>query len=556
MTDTEALTYFNQAGAFLRHGQFDDALAALTASINAKPHYPEAHFNLGKLLLITGGAAEAIPAFERAVKQLPSYVDARYELANAYRDSYRFRDAEREMREVIRQQPNHALPLSALGLILVESAQLDDALPLFADAMSVDPDGSNASSNWVNTQQYVPGVSERSLAESHAFQVSLHPPVTVLEPFMNAPVVDRRLRVGFVSPDLAEHPVGRLSVGLFENLKNFNVEPIVFSTRPQTYEDQLSKRVARTTSWRRVFGISDDALALLIRRSQVDVLIDMSGHTANHRLKVFARRAAPIQVGWLGYPSTTGLANMDYVLANHQLTPPGTETHYAEDIIRMPCWHACFEAPSDAPPIAPLPAIENGFITFGCFNNPAKMNDDVISSFARILSRVPGSRIRLQYKSLRDADLQARFRAKFLANGIASDRIDIIGYLPEAEFLASYNKIDIALDTFPYSGCMTTCDATWMGCPVITFPGATFAGRQAASYLTVAGLSALVARDKSHYEDIAVELASNTDKLALQRLGLRAQIAASPVCDSAAFAHDFAKAMRDIWSVWCAKAVV
>lgn len=551
MIDSDATKHLKQAKVFLRQRRLDEAIGALRSAISARPHYPEAYFTLGKVLLVTIGLDEAIPAFEKAVEQSSHHVGARYELANAYRDIYRYGDAEQQMREVLRQQPNFALGQSALGTILLETGQLDEALTLFADAMSNDSTRTNAPSNWVNTQQYIPGVTEQSLAESHVARASLFAPPEEAHSFANPATLDRPLKVGFVSPDLARHPVGRLSVGLFENLDRSVVDPFVFSTRPQNHEDELSKRISQVTKWTSVYGLYDDTVTALIREAQVDILFDMSGHTANHSLKIFADRAAPVQVGWLGYPGTTGLASMDYLLTNSHLTPVGAESYYSESIVRLPQWHACLDPYPGAPAVAPLPAIEKRFITFGCFNNPTKLNEDVIATFAQILVRVPGSRLKLQYKSLKDADLQTRLHSAFAKHGIASERVNLTGYVPHADFLSSYNDIDIALDTFPYSGCMTTCDATWMGCPVVSFPGATFAGRQASSYLEAAGLGALVARDRAHYEDVAVDLAGDMDRLAEMRAGLRKQLAASPVCDSLGFARDFETAMRQIWSTWC-----
>lgn len=552
MIDSDATNHLKQAKVFLRQRRLEAAVCAIKAAISARPHYPDAYYTLGKILLTMRGLDEAIPAFEKAVAQSPRHIGIRYDLGNAYRDAYRYSDAEREMREVVRQQPNFALGLSALGIILQETGQLDEALTLFEDAMRHDPLRTNAPSNWVNTQQYMPGVTEQSLAESHAVRASLYAPPAQAFSFANPATLDRSLKVGFVSPDLAQHPVGRLSVGLFENLDHSIVKPCIFSTRPQIHEDELSKRVSRVTNWTSVYGLHEDTVMTLIREAQIDILFDMSGHTANHSLKIFADRAAPIQVGWLGYPGTTGLANMDYVLTNSHLTPVGTESYYSENIVRLPRWHACLDPSPTAPAVASLPAAKKGYITFGCFNNPTKLNDDVLSTFAQILLRVPDSRLKLQYKSLKDTDLQARLRSAFATLGIPSERIDITGYVPQTDFLTSYNDVDIALDTFPYSGCMTTCDATWMGCPVVTFPGATYAGRQASSYLAAAGLEALIARDRMHYEDVAVDIAGDIGRLAEMRAGLRKQLSVSPVCDSSGFARDFEAIMRQIWATWCA----
>lgn len=500
-----------------------------------------------------GKLAEAATAFEAILAKEPGDTNARYALGNIYRDLLRFDDAAREMREVIRLRPHDAQPYSALGIILSEAGRLTDAVDVFDTAIGVDPHYVNAATNWVNTQLYLPGITEAQLGKSAARWADLHATVMQATAFANPRTSDRPLTVGFVSPDLGAHPVGALTVRLFENLDRSIIKPIVFSTRPSAYEDAISARIARVSTWIGMFGVPDDVLAQLIKASQVDILIDMSGHTGGHRMKLFAGRAAPVQMSWLGYPGTTGVPAIDYLLASKRLTPAGVDGHYREKIIRLPYWHACFDPPGEAPDVGPLPAARNGFITFGCFSNPMKLSSHAVAGFAAVLARMPAAKLRLRYRTFTDPTLQARLRGAFAAHGIAGDRLLFSGHAPYRAFLDAYNDVDIALDTFPYSGCMTACEASWMGCPVVTFPGATFAGRQATAFLAAAGLSQFIATGREEFEDLAVNLAADRTALAALRAGLRARIAASPACDGVRLARDFTAALTRAWATWCAQ---
>jgi predicted O-linked N-acetylglucosamine transferase (SPINDLY family) len=492
----------------------------------------------------------AAAAFEKAVAADPTASDARYELSNTYRDLQRLADAEREIRAYIAARPQDPKGYTALGVTLVGSGRPEQAVAAYEAAMRADPTFAVAVTNWLHAQQYVPNVTAASLSAAHARWAELCAPPESTAPFANARTTDRALVVGFVSPDLSQHPVGLLSARLFANLDHALIRPVVFSTRPAEYEDDVSRSIAAVTQWTAVFGLPDEALAAFIRASKVDVLVDMSGHMAHNRLKLFAARAAPVQVTWLGYPSTTGVPAMDYLLATPTLAPAAMQEFVRERIVRLPETHACFAA-DDAPPVEPLPAIANGYVTFGCLNNPAKISDDALASFANILKRIPGSRLKLRYVSLSEPESQVRLRRALETRGIAPERVDISGNVPRAAYLSTYGEIDIALDTFPYSGCMTTCEALWMGCPVVTFTGDTIASRQSASVLTAAGLAELIAPDRHGYEDLAVRLTHDLTGLSALRAGLRGRVASSPLSDGPRFARVFTEALRKLWAEWC-----
>jgi predicted O-linked N-acetylglucosamine transferase (SPINDLY family) len=303
--------------------------------------------------------------------------------------------------------------------------------------------------------------------------------------------------------------------------------------------------------WHDTERLPDAALAELIRADHIDVLFDLTGHTCHNRLLVFARKPAPLQITWIGYVGTTGLAAMDYLLADRHHVPAEAERHYCEQVLRMPDGYVCFAPPSEAPPVSPLPALASGQITFGSFNQPAKFSATLIATWSALLRALPDARLMLRYRGLGSPLAAERIHRLFATQGIDARRVLLAGGSSRADLLAAYSQIDVALDTFPYSGGLTTCEALWMGVPVVTCPGATFAGRHALSHLSTVGLTETIAGDGQEYVALAVALARDLQRLAALRSTLRARMAASPLCDGPRFARNLMTVLRDAWRRWC-----
>ncbi len=341
--------------------------------------------------------------------------------------------------------------------------------------------------------------------------------------------------LGFVSGDFRRHPVGYFLISIIESLSKKNCKIICYAN--QIENDDMTERFRKAAHvWKSCAHLPDDVLAQIIRQDNVDILFDLSGHNERNRLLVFARKPAPLQVTWAGYMATTGLETMDYIIADRHQIPEGSDGFYTEKVIRMPHSFVCYDPPGYAPPVLPLPALANGCVSFGCFNLLVKISSDVIGMWCTILRQVAGSRLILKTKELNSEETRKRYRDLFLRQGIGPDRVELIGGTPHREHLDSYNRIDIALDPFPFSGSTTTLESLWMGVPVITMPGETFASRHSLSFLSTVGLTETIADTPDRYVALAKELGGNLHRLSEIRSSLRDRFRASPLCDGEGFA--------------------
>jgi predicted O-linked N-acetylglucosamine transferase (SPINDLY family) len=362
---------------------------------------------------------------------------------------------------------------------------------------------------------------------------------------------DRKIRLGYVSPNFSRNIVGYFFKPVFDHHDRNNFEIFCYSnTRAQ---DDFTAYFANHSNWRAVANLSDEKLVGQIRRDAIDILVDLSGHTPGNRLLVFARKPAPVQVTWLDYFDTTGLEAMDYLITDPVSTPPNGTQQFVEKLVRMPHMRLCWTPPDFAPDVSALPTTERGYVTFGSFNRPEKITADVIRVWARILRDVPDSRLILKNRNFVHTDVQTHFRNAFAAENIALERVEMRGESPHAQLLGEYAEVDIALDPFPYNGGATTCDALWMGIPVITLKGDRMISRQGASMLTAVGITEFIADDRDSYVRIALQWSNRLNELSDLRRRLRGQCSSSPLCDTRRFTSDLEHIYREIWKEWCAQ---
>ena len=369
----------------------------------------------------------------------------------------------------------------------------------------------------------------------------------------NSPVGERCLRVGLVSGDFQSHPVGYFVEGIVGALASHFSDRIELFAYPSHYRtDALTERIKGCCrGWYSAVGLSDEHLARRIREDRIDILIDLSGHTAHNRLPMFAWKPAPVQVSWLGYFATTGVAEIDYFIADPWTLPKSEEAYFTEKVWRLPETRLCFAPPEVEVAVSELPALNNGYVTFGCFNNLTKMNDAVVALWSQILLLVPESRLLLKSWRLSQTSVQQSVISRFAAHGIGGHRLVLEGASPRAQYLAAYNRVDIALDPFPFTGGATSAEALWMGVPVLTLAGDRLVSRQGVGLLANAGLPDWISVDADDYVRRAVLHVGDLRHLAVLRRELRQKVLTSPLFDSTRFARHFEAALRGMWTQWC-----
>jgi protein O-GlcNAc transferase len=546
-----AEAHSNLGNALNDNGQLDDAIAAYAQAIRINPDYADAYYNLGNALKGLEQLDEAIACFRQALRVKPDYVDAHNNLGNALSGKGQYGHAMDCYRQAITIDPHAAEAHSNLGNALKDLGQLDQAIASYRQAVRLKPDLANAHSNLLYALQFHPGYDPKTIFEEHRRWNQQHavPLGKFIQPHANDRNPDRRLRIGYVSPDFRDHVVGQNLSPLLREHDHLQTEIFCYANmvRGDAFTEQIR---GNADAWRSIARLSDSQVVDLIRQDQIDILVDLSVHTAHNRLLVFARKPAPVQVSYLGYCSTTGLETMDYRLSDPYMDPPDSDlSFYSEKTIRLPETYWCFNPRGPTPAPSPPPVKAAGFITFGCLNNFAKASP-TLELWAEILQSVPRSRLIVH--SPPGPHLDA-VRERFAAKGIGPDRLEFPANQPWPEYLRTYGRIDIALDPFPWGGGITTCDALWTGVPVVSLVGRTAVGRGGASILANLGLPELIAKTPQQYVHIAAGLASDSPRLAELRRTLRSRMEASPLMDAPRFARNVEAVYRQMWRNWCSK---
>ena len=577
-----AKAYKNLGFTLQKLGRLDEAKKSYQEAIKFKPDLFQAHDELGLIFLKLGKLNEAENSFKQAIRLNPIYAKAHNNLGVALQELGRLEEAEESIKKAIKLKPDSSEPYNNIGVIFQELGKLDEAEKSYEHAINLNPNSAEAHSNLgVNLQEL--GRFEEA-KKSYKQAIKIRPNYTkalsnllflysgfnydssiYLKEAKNYNEIlkklvkfkfsswlckeeSEKLRIGFVSSDLRNHPVGYFLENFLSKLTKSNLELYAYPT--QSKSDDLTLRIKPFFSaWKPLIGISDKAAAQLIHSDGIHILIDLSGHTANNRLPIFSYKPAPIQISWLGYFASTGVAEIDYILGDPFATPHEDKSHFTEKIWQLPETYLCFTKPNLKVDVGPLPALASNYITFGCFNKIARITDNVISAWSKILQAVPASKLFLKDKSFSKNSIKEIVFKRFSSFGISKDRLILEGKSPREQYLKAYNRVDIALSPFPYGSVTTSAEGLWMGVPVIIMKGDHFNSRLGESIAHNTYLSDWIASNEDDYVSKAIKFTDKIDDLTKLRSSLREQVVSSPLFNSVRFSSNFEVALKNIWNI-------
>jgi protein O-GlcNAc transferase len=541
-----AVAYSNLGATLSDLGRLNEAEAAYREAICLKPDFATAHSNRGATLNELGRFAEAVTSFQAAIRLRPDYALAHSNLGNALRGQGFLLNAEKSFLEAIRLRSDFAEAHTNLGNVLRDLGRLEDAVASYRNAISFKPDLAEAHSNLLFSLNYLAAFApEKALMEAKVYGAMVSARAERKFTTWRTDPRAARLRIGFVSGDLRNHPVGYFLEGFFGALERCQFDLFLFATT--SIQDELTNRIrSHCNHWFPLYGKSDQDAARVIHEQGIHILIDLAGHTAHNRLPVFSYKPAPVQASWLGYFATTGLPEMDYFLGDPIMSPKEESHHFSERICNLPEVWLCATPPAFRTHISDLPALKSGHITFGCFGNLSKINDQVVSVWSLIFQQMPKSILFLKSKQLADPAVVRDVYRRFAERGMESHRLILEGPSERSSYFEAFRRIDMTLDTFPYPGGTTSVDSLWMGVPVLTLRGDRFLARLGESIAVNAKQPEWIAEDHSDFVRKAVVLASDLQSLAATRANLREQVLRSPLFDSHRFAHGFGVALREM----------
>lgn len=541
----------NLGNAKQQAGRYAEAEADILRALELDPKAAVAHVNLGVIQLAQDKMEPSIQSFRHAIELNPGLAEAHNNLARALQGKLEYDERVRSCERAIALRPDYVGAMVNLGCALREQGQTAEAMQWFRRAAAIAPADKDAQDNIQFSMILLPDYDMEAISSANR-DFWLNRPADEFGSIAhrNSPDPEKRVRLGYVSGDFRRHPAAYFIEPILSHHDRQNFEIFCYSSNSR--EDEFTARFKDLAEhWRSIAKMKDAELAAAVVNDEIDILVDLAGHTAHNRLTAFERGPAPVQVTYLGYPATTGLAAIDYRLTDAIADPPGDgDRHYIEKLWRLPDALVCYHPPADMPDAGELPAMSNGYVTFGSFNGVSKVGPEVVALWARILKSAPGSR--LIVTTIPAGHAQTRMLELFAKCGIEASRLQMFEMLSNAEFLSLYQRVDISLDPFPCNGGTSTCESLWMGVPVVCLRGDTFAGRVAPSMLAASGHAEWAAASRQEYVGIALRLASDLNGLAAIRAGLRSQAQNSPLGNAEKFTRGLEQAFRAMWAKWCA----
>ncbi|MGA3068504.1 MAG: tetratricopeptide repeat protein [Tepidisphaeraceae bacterium] len=541
--------YSSLGVALKANGQLHEAIAACRQAIALRPNYAEAHNSLGKALSANELLDAAIAAYRQAIALRPSYAEAHFNLGNALAGKQQLDAAIDAFRQAIALRPNYAEAHNNLGSVLKDLGRHDAAIAAYRQAVALRPTFTEAHSNIILTLHYHPADDAQATAGELRRWNDQHaaPLRKFIERYANDPNPQRRLRIGYVSADFFDHCSVYFAGPLLRLHDHNRFEIFCYSQTIRS--DEITREIqSHADHWHDTRPWTDEQFARQIRSDQIDILVDLKLHTAHNRLLTFARKPAPIQVSWLGYPGSAGMESIDYRITDRYLEPIGSAHPSPDQPIYLPGCFWCYQPPFTEPSPGPLPALSAGFITFGSLNNFCKITDTTLRLWAATMNAVPGSRLLMLAPQ---GSARQRVLATFKNLAVDPAQVEFVDRRPRDQYLKLYDRIDMGLDTIPCNGHTTSLDSLWMGVPIVTLPGQTVMGRAGLTQLTNLGLPELIADSPGGYVQIVSTLASDLPRLSQLRQTLRQRMLKSPLCDAESFTREMESAYRRMWRTWC-----
>lgn len=547
---------YNLGVAYGEMLNFEMAIVFYELALHFNPRCAEACNNLGVIYKDRDNLDKAVECYQMALSIKPNFSQSLNNLGVVYTVQGKMDAASSMIQKAIFANSTYAEAYNNLGVLYRDAGSITSAVQAYEKCLQIDPDSRNAGQNRLLALNYIDEGFDDKLYQAHREWgkrfLKLYPQYTSWD---NPKVADRPLVIGYVSPDYFTHSVSYFIEAPLAHHDYSNYKVVVYSgvvkadAKTLRFKDKVLKKGGL---WRDIYGIDEKKVASLVREDKVDILVELTGHTANNKLGTMACRPAPIQVTWIGYPNTTGLPTIDYRITDSLADPPDTTQKHVEELVRLPESFLCYSPSPEAGPVCPTPAILNGFITFGSFNNLAKITPKVLQVWAKILCAVPNSRLVVKCKPFCCDSIRQKFLSTLAELGLEPLRVDLLPLIHlNHDHMQAYSLMDISLDTFPYAGTTTTCESLYMGVPCVTMAGSVHAHNVGVSLLTKVGLGRLVAKSENEYVSLALDLAADVTALQELRMSLRGLMAKSPVCDGENFTRGLESAYRNMWRRYC-----